>query len=262
MPDDVQDQGSQGGEATDGGIFAPYLEAVPDEARESVASYLKDAEKNVNERIAKASEIEKTLGPYQQVEGLSNYQPDQLQELLGWHQQIVSSPEAYQQWLAQEAEQAGFTKAEAEELQEAEAMGELTPEAVQKIIDERVQQALGPITEQQQEFARAQAINDIEQDIHSQLGRIESENKIKLSDAAKETLLKLGEGHEGDDWVQVGFDRLKERWAEGQKSFVSDKSSQPQVPMSTGGTEAAKPPTTFDEANKQFKERLRQQQQS
>src|SRR5437899_681924 len=146
MPDDAQPDEGQGSEAI-GSPYDSYLQTVPDEARSAAEDWFRDTSKGLDAKLQEAAELKKALGPYQQVEGLSNYQPDQLQELLGWHQQIVSSPEAYQQWLAQEAEQAGFTKAEAEELQDAEATGELTPEAVQKIIDERVQQALGPITE-------------------------------------------------------------------------------------------------------------------
>src|SRR6478609_1077891 len=108
MADDVQPAEGQGAEV-EGGIFAPYLDAVPEEHRETVAAYLKDAEKNVNERISKASEIEKRLGPYQDVLDPAAYPPDQLQELLAWHQQVTATPEAFQTWLSETAQEAGLT---------------------------------------------------------------------------------------------------------------------------------------------------------
>ena len=115
MPDDVQPQEGQGSEAT-GGLFDSYLEAVPAEARETVTSYLKDAEKNVNSRLQEAAEYKKTWEPYQGVEALKSYPPEQLSELLAWHQQVTSSDDAFQQWLANAAQEAGLTKAEEQEL--------------------------------------------------------------------------------------------------------------------------------------------------
>lgn len=259
MPDDVQAPEAQGGEAP--GIFDPYLDAVPEDARETVAGYLKDAEKHVNDRIQKASELEKTLGPYQQVEALANYKPEDLQELLVWHQQVTSSDEAYQEWLAAQAQAAGFTKAEAEQLETAEEDGELSREQIQKLIEERAAEQLGPLQQQVSELAEARLVDSIEQDIRDEWKRLEAESGMEFSDDQKAMILDLGLNYEGDQsWVQVGFDRFKEITAAGAAAFVQEKAAQPKTPISTGGQEAFKPTTDFGEANRQMRERLRSMQ--
>ena len=48
------DQGSAGQ-----GIFDSYLASVPEDQRETVAGYLKDAEKTVNSRFQEAAELQK-----------------------------------------------------------------------------------------------------------------------------------------------------------------------------------------------------------
>lgn len=258
MPDDAQPDEGQGTEAT-GSPYDSYLQTVPEQAREAAEAWFKDTSKGLDAKLQEAAELSKSLGPYKEVQGLSDYPPDQLTELLGWHKQMVSDPESFQQWIAQEAEAAGFTKAEAEALEDAEGSGELSPEKIQQIIDERLQAQLGPLQEQQQELSKARTIDTIEQDIRSEWGRLESENKITLSDEQKAMILDLGINYEGDEsWVQHGYDRFKEITAEGQRAFVAEKANQPQTPITTGGQEGAKPPTGFKEAGELFRERLRQ----
>ena len=118
MPDDLQPQEGQGDAGT-GGIFDPYLSAVPEEARDAVAGYLKDAEKNVNGRLAEAADLQKNLGPYKDVD-LSGYDPEILQQLIAWHQQTTADPDAYKQFIEGEAKELGITPQEAEEVIAAE----------------------------------------------------------------------------------------------------------------------------------------------
>lgn len=260
MDESVQGQEPQGGESADLSPVEAHLQTVPEAIRGQVEPILKDWEKNVNARLAEAAELQKSLGPYKDVQGLSDYPPDQLSELLGWHRQVVSSPEAYQQWLAKEAEEAGFTKAEAEELQDAEESGELSPEKVQQIIDERLEKQLGPLKEQQTELESARQTDMIEQEIISELSRLEAENGEQFTDPVKQAILKFGEDHKGENWVQHGYEALKSLQADAQKAFVTDKARQPSTPMSTGGAEALAQPKTFDEAKEAMRERWRQMQ--
>src|SRR5476651_2306791 len=113
MPDDLQPDEGQGDAGT--GIFDPYLSAVPEDAREAVAGYLKDAEKNVNGRLAEAAELQKSLGAYKDVD-LSGYDPETLSQLLTWHQQTTADPAAYRQFIESEATELGITPKEAEEV--------------------------------------------------------------------------------------------------------------------------------------------------
>lgn len=257
MADNVQPDQGQGGEA-EGGIFAPYLEAVPAEHRETVAGYLKDAEKNVNERISKASEIEKTLGPYKDVD-LSGYPPDQLQELLAWHQQVTATPEAFQTWLTETAKENGLTRAEEAEVEQEAIEGDLTPEQVQKLVEEKAQERLQPLEQRLSQWEEKQAIDDTEAQIRTDFAKIETDEKVQLTDEQRAVIMDLGMAHEGDDWVKVGFDRYREIGTESQRAFVTEKSGGPGSPLGAGGMPAFTPTTDFKEAGRQLRERLRQQ---
>jgi hypothetical protein len=258
MPDDVQPDEGQGTEAT-GGLFDSYLQTVPEDGRDTVASYLKDASKNVESRLQEAAEIQKTLGPYKQVEALSGYEPEQLSELLAWHQQVTSSEEAFQQWLTNQAREAGLTPAETQELQAADEGGELTREQIQQFIDQRAAEQVQPIEQRLNEWEEQRQIDTTEVEIRDELTRLESENSLELSPDQKAMVLDLGMNHEGDgSWVQAGFDRFKEITTAGQRAFVAEKVAQPRTPVSGGGVEAFKPTTDWGEATQQARERLRQ----
>lgn len=267
MPDDVQPGEGQGG-GGDGGLFDSYLQTVPEDARETVASYLKDASSKVDGRLQEAAEFRKQWEPYQGVEALTQYQPDELQQLLAWHQHIASGEDAYKQWLTNAAKEAGLTLAEAEELSEEGAEG-LTKADVQKLIAEQASQQVAPLQQQLEQFQQQQAI-DLEADaIRKVWGELEAEHKLQLTDEQKETVLELGMAKAVDErgndlpmgdasWVKAGFDRYQKITGGAQQQFVADKLGQPKIPLSQGASEAGSGPKTFDEAKEQALARLRQ----
>jgi hypothetical protein len=272
MADDVQPQEGQGDAGT-GGLFDSYLQAVPEDARETVESYLKDAEKNVNSRLEEAAELKKTWEPYKDVQdSLSQYDPEQLSELFAWHQQVTASPEAFNEWLAQASKEAGITPQEEQELSEAEESGELTQERVQQIVQEAAEQRFQPM-EQQMEAIQAEKAVDVEATaIDHAFGAIQSENGLELTKEQKAVILDLGmplafteKGDElpmGDaSWVKGGFDRWKEITTEGQRAFVEQKANQPQGSLTAGGTPKPRDPTDWGEAGEILKERLRAERQ-
>src|ERR1700757_4296544 len=64
----------QGGEATGTPTaLESYLQTVPEDQRQHVEPYLRDAEKNVNGRLQEAAEFRKTWEPFSQIETLSQY---------------------------------------------------------------------------------------------------------------------------------------------------------------------------------------------
>ncbi len=267
MPDDAQPPEGQGTEAP--GIFDPYLQAVPEEARDAVAGYLKDAEKNVNGRLSEAAELQKTLGPFKDVD-LTGYQPEELSQLLAWHQQVTASDEAFQTWLRTSAEEAGLTQAQETDLAEKEEAGELTREEVQQLIQQTRDEQLGPLQEEVRSIRETEAVNTEHQAIDEAFGQIQSEFKLDLTKDQKAVILDLGmplaydaKGEElpaGDaSWVRGGFDRWREIQAAGQKLFVEEKAQQPGASLTAGGTPALKPITSYEDANAALRERLRQQ---
>jgi hypothetical protein len=254
MPDDLQPDSGQGDAGT--GIFDSYLQNVPEEHREIVGSYLKDAEKNVNGRLEEAATLKSTWEPYQEVEQLTQYDPKELAELLAWHEQ-VKQEDGYQRFVAEAAKELGLIEAQ-EQVEEAE-----NPNAdIEALIAAQAQAQVAPIQEKIQEWETERAIDTEDQNIKTELSRLEEESGVTLSKDQKAMVLDLGINHEGQgSWVQVGFDRFRSMTAEAQKAFVQDKTTQPAVPLAAGGgSERLKPTTTFEQAAARTKERLRQSQ--
>ncbi len=271
MDEPVQGGEPQGGEPT--GTPTPlesYLQTVPEDQRVIVEPHLKAHEKNINGRLQEAAEFRKTWEPFSQIDGLQSYDPEQLSELLAWHQQIVSTPEAYQQWLAQAAKEAGLTVAEQEDLAAAEADGELTKDQIAKLIREQADERVAPLQQRLEQFEAQQAVGEEEAAIQQAFSQIETEEKVSLTEAQKEVICDLGmalavdaKGQDlpmGDaSWVKAGFDRFRQITSEGQRAFVEEKARQPNPPLTPGGTPAVKGPATFEEARQQALGRLRQQ---
>ena len=270
MPDDVQGTEPQGGEA---GTFESYLQSVPEDAREYVAPYLKEAEKNVNGRLQEAAEFKSAWEPYQQVEALSAYPPEQLSELLAWHQQVTSSDEAFRTWLEQTAGEAGITPQEQAQLEQAEEQGELSREEVQQLVQQAAEERIAPIQEQFQNLQAEKAIDTEESSINGAFEEICAQNDLQLSKDQRAMILDLGmplavdaRGQElpmGDaSWVAKGFERWREIATEGQRTFVNEAAKAPKTALSGGGLQAFKPTTDWGEASAQARERLRQAQSS
>ena len=267
MPDDLQPDEGQGDAGTPG-IFDPYLSAVPEEARDAVAGYLKDAEKNVNGRLAEAAELQKSLGAYKDVD-LSGYEPEDLQQLLQWHQQVTSSDDTFKEWLRQSAEEAGLTPAQEDVLEDAEATGELSREEVQQLIQQTAEERMGPLQEEVTTFRQEKEVDTEASAIDQAFSELQSEFKLDLTKDQKAVIMDLGmplavdtKGNElpmGDaSWIRGGFDRLQEITAQGQKAFVEEKAAQPGASLSAGGTAAMKPITSYADANAALRERLQQ----
>jgi DNA-binding transcriptional MerR regulator len=267
MPDDLQPDEGQGDAGTPG-IFDPYLSAVPEDARESVASYLKDAEKNVNGRLAEAAELQKSLGAYKDVD-LTGYDPETLQQLIAWHQQTTADPEAYKQFIEAEATELGITPKEAEEIVDAEQSGEITREQIQELIQQTAEERLSPVQEQLTAIQEEKAVDVETQSIDQAFSEIARETKLDLTKELRAQILDLGmplayddKGNElpmGDaSWVRLGFERLKEITDQGNRTFVEEKVAMPGGALTAGGTAAQKPITSYEDANAALRERLAQ----
>jgi hypothetical protein len=271
MEIDAGGGGGQGGGDTPG-IFDSYLQAVPEDARETVAGYLKDAEKNVNSRIESAANLEKTWAPFKEVQDtLTSYDPETLSELLAWHQQMAASPEAFSSWLAREAQAAGLTPAQEDALADAEQQGELTRDEVQKLVTEAAQSQVAPVQEKLDALEQDRQLGVEFAAIEQAFTALEREAGRKLSPEERAVIVDLGTPYSRDDkgnelpegnasWIKAGFDRWKEIATAGQRAFVEDKTGgqQPGAALATGGTAAFKPTTDYKSAGEQLRERLRQ----
>jgi hypothetical protein len=264
MADDVQPDEGQGTEAP-GSQFDSYLSTVPDGSREAAEAWFKDTSKSLNEKLDEAAEIKKTWEPYEPVkDSLSAYTPEQLNQLFSWHQHVTSSDDAWNEWFGQEAKNAGYTKAEVDALEDAEEAGDLSKEDIQKLIEEKAAEKVGPIAEQLTELQNERQISALEQDIRGRMTELEKEHDQKFTEDQKAVIFDLGKDAPDDaDWVKIGYDRYMAIVAAGQKDFVDGKAKMPGSPMKGGGgEERLKSPTDIKEVEAQARERMRQVMQS
>lgn len=239
------------------GVFAPYLQEVPEEHRTVVGGYLKDAEKNVNTKLREAADLQSRFGDYKDID-LSSVTPEQLSNVIAFVKDVGSSPEAYQEWLRSEATEAGLIKAE-----EEEAQGE-DPD-LEQYIQSRIQAALNPVTQklsqfeqqtQQQQQAEQQA--GIEHHIESKFKEIETRDGVKLSDEQQEAILALSEQVQDDDFVEQGYAKLRALEGGAQAGLVKDKASQPAPSLRSGGQPAPAKGRTFADVRGQAEEIMNQ----
>jgi hypothetical protein len=267
MADDVQPQEGQGDETT--GIFDPYIQAVPEEHREAVAGYLKDAEKNVNGRLQEAADLEKRFGSFKDID-LTAYDPEGLSQLIAWHQQISQDENTFKEWVAATAQEMGLTPKEEDELAEQVEDGELTREQIQQMIQDAASERMNPVQEQLTNIEQEKAIDLEEHAIGKAFEELQKEHSLDLSKEQRETILRLGADYayneKGEDlpmgdasWVKQGFEDLQKLLAGAQRDFINEKSGAPQGALSAGGVPQSKPITSFEDANAAMRERLRQQ---
>jgi hypothetical protein len=271
MPEDVQPGTGQGTEDT-GSPYDSYLQTVPDEARGAAEQWFRDTSKGLDAKLQEAAELRQTWEPFQQVQDtLTQYDPEQLSQLLAWHQQVTADDGAFKAWITQAAQEAGLTLAEAEAQVEQQVQdGEITPERIQELAQAAAQERIGPIEQQLTQLQSERAVDFEAQAIDQAFAAIQTDTKLELSKEQKAVILDLGmplavdaKGQElpmGDaSWVKAGFDRWKEITAAGQRAFVEEKAQQPAQALTSGGTPALKPITGWGEANSALRERLRQQ---
>lgn len=248
-----------------GGVFDSYLEGVPEEHREVVAGFLQDADTGLKGRLSQAEQLEKQWSPYKDID-LSRFQenPQELNDLLAWQQQVTADDATFEAWLDNAAREAGYTKAEAEELEELEASGEFSRDEIDQLVAERAAEQTAPLEQRLQAIEGEKAIKGIEQEINSAFETLETENKVKFTPEQRSIITDLSqepEGVESPDWLQKGFARYQQISAAAQREFVEDKTEQPEPAITTGGAPAFKPNNGWAGAEKAARELERQSRQ-
>lgn len=238
------------------GVFDSYLESVPEDGREAVAAYLKDAEKTVNGRLSEAAALRENWGGYEEhlADYREKYKPEELAQVLAWHQQVSQDDNAYQTWLTEAAKQAGLIAGDAPPVEE----GDVSREDIAKLIDEQVQARTAPVQERLEAWEYDRQVQETEQTTRDGLDALEAEHKVELSQKQRALVMELGMEHAGEDWLKVGFGRLQQIVADSQHTFVANAQAQPGSPIKGGGAPpAVKSPATFEDAGKIARERLR-----
>jgi hypothetical protein len=262
--------GGQGDSGNQGGIFDSYLQSVPEDGREVVAGYLKDAQSNVNSRLEEAAQLKQNWGGYDEhlAPFRDVYKPEELAQILAWYNQVSTDEEAYKAFVSDAAKQVGLVGDESGG-GEAEPPGDLTREEVAQLLEQQQQgllsQAITPLQERLAAFEQEQMVGQIEAQSNAALAALEGEKGVQLTKEQRALVLELGaaspESENPDplnpEWVKAGFERFQAITTAGTQAFVERAQQQPNTPMTTGATAAANRPKTMEEAHKMAVERLR-----
>jgi hypothetical protein len=264
MADDAQPDEGQGN-AAEGGLYDSYLQFVPPEYREQAQAALAADATKVNGRLEEAAQLRQTYEPLSRIEGLDRYDPDQLQQLLGWHQQVTSDDDAYREWLTEAVAAAGLEPAA--QAAADDEIAEMTPESVRSIVEEVLQSNIGPLEERTSELANTQFVNSEAALVAERFAEIEREAGMELTTEQKNTIVDLGLAAmpdenasllNGQDWISAGWDRFRDVFTQGQTAFVADKTGAPKPALTSGGVPVFEPPKTWAEGSARARERWRQ----
>ncbi len=261
MADDPQPDEGQGGTG-DTGLYDSYLQFVPEDRRNDALAALKESSSTVDARLREAAELRKTYEPYTQIQGLTDYGPEGVGQLLGWHQTVTASEDAYREFLKTESQAAGLIPEE-DRTPEQDALADLSP----KQIEEQVQKLIAPLEERINNDQQGRLIEQETQLLNDRFTAFEKEHSLTLSPQQRSWIMAAAqaedndEGHMlalGHDWVTPGFDAYLQIRADAQKEFVDGKAKQPAPAVTAGGVAATHVSTSWEDVREQARERMRQ----
>ncbi len=254
----VQPSEGQGG-ASGGTPYAEYLDRIPEELRPQVQPVFQEWDANVTRRFQDLSAAGKRWEGFEQA-GLHEYDPQSLSQLVQFAQMAEQDPAAYAEWLRGQAESAGLLT---QQSQPSSDDSYVDP-ALQKLIQEQLEQRLGPVQQQlqnvstwqqQQEFSRAQ---QAEADrIQQRLDQLRDEHGEFPVDFV-EKLTANYVTSDPQNAVDRAFGDYQRLRADIEKGVFASKLDQPATPEITGAPHSApEPVTTLKQAEEIAIQRLR-----
>jgi hypothetical protein len=241
----VQPEG-QGGEETQGsGLYD--LNSAPEEYRPFLEAELKKIEGNATKKFQEHADFRKQWEPYAEL-GLNDVPHEEVQDLLRLRE-IAQDPESFDQWLTVMAQQRGLLdQAEGDPVEYEEEDGGEPDFDFDALIEQKLQERLGPIQQQQEEQQREQRVSAAQQQIDSELASLKEAHGEFDDEAVCQLALAFADE---PDAIQKGFERYQQITGGAQRSLVESKVSQP------GGAVEGGPPNTAPEKVQGFGEAKR-----
>jgi hypothetical protein len=233
------------------------LSSIPEPLRPAVEPAFKQWEANVTKKFQEHADYRKTWQPYEQL-GLSNVQPEQLQELLSFNE-LASDPDQFDAWLRHTAQERGLFEQQQQPQSEdpyaglfdEDSQNQLTPESIQQMIAEQI----GPLYEQAQAQQEQDAIRSATEAIQSELDSLHE----KHGDFPDEIICQLAMAYDGPHGIGQAFQDYQNIIAQTERGVVENKLAEPSVPE-RGGMANTPPPEikTWEQAREAAIARLRQ----
>jgi hypothetical protein len=237
------------------------LSAAPDELRPFIQDELKKVEANVTRKFQENAEYRKKMERYESldgIEGLTEMEPEELTRLLDFHSQVLSDPQAFEEWYRAVGEQFGLSpQGNPDDEFDGEGQdGDLDPQldaAIARVL-EKVDERLAPFEQQMTQQQQEQAITDAQEEIRSELDSL----KEKHGEFNEDLVCQLALAYEGSpDAIQKGFADYQRFTGDVESSAFEQKEDVP-APANSGGTPPAgvEPITDFSEAKRRAAERF------
>lgn len=215
------------------GPWDEYLGEVPESIRDRVLDGMKHVEGLTTKKFQEAAEFRKQAEPYMGIDGLTKYDPSELQIGLQILEQL-QDPERMPEIARRIAEQAGLTIADAD-LDDEEGWDDEEPEDdgeqpdVSELVKRQVQEATAPLTQHLQEQQRQAEEQKAQQYVADTMAAIQKEAGREFDEEEQQLLMQLSAGHVGktDDPLRAGFETYKQIVGRAQKGLVAQKRREP-----------------------------------
>ena len=241
------EQGSQGN-----GLHESFISSAPEHLRDAARELVPYWDPYVQKQFTEHSQFRKSMEPYEQL-GISDVDPQELQELLEFRE-ILQDEDQFRQWYESIGELMGDPQAQQEI---ADELG-LPPELLQTINE--TQQAVQALLQQQQAQAQQQALQQTAQEVRQELDALKKDNP-NLTDEDEDFICTLALKYDTPDALQKGFQDYQKLMGRAEQGVFNSKTS-PDLrvaPVSGGNSDTStEPVTTFEQAARAARERLRQ----
>jgi hypothetical protein len=277
-------EGGEGGDAPEGGDLGGLvdLSAVPEELRGYASEIAKQIQGNVTRRFQEHADFRRTWEPFSQIEGLTDVPADELQELLAFRN-LVNDPGQFDNWFVQVGQalleqepdrfeqlfqrlgtETGMLEDDGEGGGDGESGGGDLVSQVSELLDQKLEERLGPIEQRFTSAEEQQRIDAAGQHIASELTRVGAQHQEQhgeeLDDDAQDAIKQLAVAYGGaEDSIERGYQDYLRLTGKAQGELVDDKLGQPRPSVSGGSADTSPEALSFgDPRLKQAaRERLR-----
>lgn len=244
------------------------LSKTPEELRPYVTEQLQEISKNVDARFREAAEYRKKFEPLEQIEGLTDVDPEELQALLQFRE-IASDPESLREWLGQVAQEIGWEPEmdedswakvgqengwlDEEDFEDAGDGQEMTMDDIVAAVKEALQPEIEPVKEHMQRQQEQQTVQQMEQEMRQQLDALKEQH----GDFDEDDVIGLAMRYvEDDNPIEKAFGDYQRIRGKSQSDLVDEKLADGTGQTLNNGAASTDPPR-FSLGDKGLKEAAR-----
>lgn len=246
-----------GNEGAGSGLYAEALAGVPEQYRSYVEPHFKKWDQAVGPKLQEAAEYRKRWEPYEQL-GVTNVEPQTLQELLSFHQ-VASDPEQFIQWYQTVGEQLRSEGLLQDQL--PEGLDDSEPQADPEI--ESLKSEFEDFKQWRQQQEQERAMSEANNFLLTEMQQLQQANpNMQFTEEVQNAIYTFARNYADQDrenCVKKGFADYQALLGQAEKGLFQQKTQAP-APAESGGVPntSAPPITSFDDARKAALERFRQ----